>query len=1162
MHGRHPAGRDDAENGNGMMSKRRHLGYILVVAVATAGIAAAVYFLANEHATWQTMTVIGMGGVVACLLRGAISGAWTYVAVWTGGAFGKRRDAVARRTQQDTSQIEAAAARRASLVAALRAPVLRRGSRLLVTGERAVVQSLLPGLVEAGHLAMPQGLLLWCETGKDGQADADWLGQIYRSRRRRPVDAIVLVADGDTAPAAIRRGSFDTPALPLARIADLLHWSPPVFAVSAARIATIAGSDMPVVACELPPAAGAAAVTEQLKHLANKVAWRGLIQAGTPSAHHRRCLLEMSEWLQQGSRATAEWVAAMTTGHGARVPVRGVAFVPALSLPDAQSEHGAGIGLRALEYLSDRARLYPGRRSASHPMAVGCAVTLAAIGIWIAGMVVSGVMNAADLHRASASAAAIEAAPDAAARLRALLALQHQIEDYEFRVQHHAPLVTRFGLNRDPEVLAALWKPYSKASRTLLVAPAVESLEAALVDLSQLPLTRLDEQTSRWALGGHDALKAYLMLANPERADAEFLRTQLPRHWSTDARITPGERLDLAERLFAFHAAHLKSNPDWRIAPQAVLIAGARQTLLAVIGERNAQDTIYRGVIEGVGSKYPDLTLASLTPGTAARGLLHATTVVPGAFTRQAYEGHVAAAIEQAGKRMEIASDWVLADDQSPGPARQATQDLGAALAQQYFTEYADHWQRFMNTLQWVPASTLSASAEQLKLAADARQSPVIALMKSLEYHGGAGARREALSDALVAKAQDLMGRKANVPEALKADPAGPLGAAFGPVLRLVGQAQPAAASGAGDLSLQRFLDRTTALRLRLQQLGQSADGDAQARQMAQALFQGKGSELAEIQAYAQLMAASLGAQWAGMGEALFVRPIAQATQAVLQPAQASINEAWREGIVTNWYRAFAGRYPFADTQNDASLAELSRFLKPQGGSIPTFLGAHLAGVLVLQGERWTPVEGNALTFDPAFLTALNTLQRIANRMMVHGDAQYRFELKPVPTPGLVDTVLTLDGQQLHYYNQRETWHPMRWPAGDPQAPLARLQWQTEAAGTSKDHEFIGRWALLRLLERAHVEPLDSATFQLTWQARPDTSPLPDTAGAVGPEEAGEDAERLTPREPLLAPPADITHPLRYLMRTEAGLGPLDLLALRGFTLPARIFVGGSDRRT
>ncbi len=398
-----------------------------------------------------------------------------------------------------------------------------------------------------------------------------------------------------------------------------------------------------------------------------------------------------------------------------------------------------------------------------------------------------------------------------------------------------------------------------------------------------------------------------------------------------------------------------------------------------------------------------------------------------------------------------------------------------------------------MNTLQWEPAPTLPSAIEQLKLMADARQSPVIALIKSLEYQGGAGALKESLSDTLVTKAQNVFSSKVDGPQMAKPDPTGPLGVSFGPVLRLVSQGNGSNAGGAGsnsDLSLQRFMERVTTLRLKLQQISDSPDADAQARQIAQSLFQGKGSELADTQAYAQLIAASLGAQWAGMGDALFVRPVTQAMQTVLQPAQASLNEAWRQTIVATWNRSFAGRYPFANTDNDASLPELARFLRPQGGLIAAFLSTQLAGVLELQGDQWVPAATGSATMsvDPAFLTAVNTLQRIAGHLLAQGEPQYRFDFKPVPTPGVTDSILTLDGQKLHYYNQQETWQALTWPSNDPQNLGTRLQWQTEKAGTNKRFEFTGRWGLVRMLERARVEPVDGATYQLTWQGTPDTA--------------------------------------------------------------------------
>ncbi|QAU23560.1 hypothetical protein EO087_05805 [Dyella sp. M7H15-1] len=37
---------------------------------------------------------------------------------------------------------------------------------------------------------------------------------------------------------------------------------------------------------------------------------------------------------------------------------------------------------------------------------------------------------------------------------------------------------------------------------------------------------------------------------------------------------------------------------------------------------------------------------------------------------------------------------------------------------------------------------------------------------------------------------------------------------------------------------------------------------------------------------------------------------------------------------------------------------------------------------------------------------------------------------------------------------------------------------------------------------------------------------------------------------------------LRYVRRTQVSAGPLDLLALRGFTLPERIFIVGKNGAT
>src|SRR6202007_3334611 len=90
---------------------------------------------------------------------------------------------------------------------------------------------------------------------------------------------------------------------------------------------------------------------------------------------------------------------------------------------------------------------------------------------------------------------------------------------------------------------------------------------------------------------------------------------------------------------------------------------------------------------------------------------------------------------------------------------------------------------------------------------------------------------------------------------------------------------------------------------------------------------------------------------------------------------------------------------------------------------------------------------------------------------------------------------------------------------------ISRIEWQTQEGGLRSGLDTHGRFGLIRLLERARITPQDNARYLLAW--------MPD-------------------------PTQDI--PLKVQLRSEAGAGPLDMLALRHFSLPQRIFLTGSSR--
>ncbi|WP_321888357.1 ImcF-related family protein [Paraburkholderia bannensis] len=1152
------------------MSNRKLSGYWIFVVTLTLIVAVLAWFqgAAIHPSAIFRVTVVLLGGAVLLLARGPLTMVWRWGARHAPQrAVGRYvRDPAARAGAAGTSNVTVQRHWADALKDVLRDRRVwwRRRYQipwLLLVGDRSVISRLVPELAERGFRVTDDVVLLWGGQESDARIDDSRLRQIRRLRRGRPLDAIALVLDGKTPlPHSVHeRNPWGSR---LARITDVLRWSAPVYVLDIAGTDSIRRYDTPVTGCEFASPLDASVIESHLLDLRDRLADRSVYQLAENGEDVYAS--ELSKRLDARSAPLARWIATLTDWQRRPLPVAGAFFTP---LPaDSGSTPGLGSAhLPLWRYLAEASTRTPGHRTLAHPYTVSSVIAFAAIGLWSAGMLVSGMNNAHEVMLTKEALQALDRAADTSARLRALLALQQRIGLHEARVQEHTPLFTRFGLNHDRAVLDALWAPYARAARPLLIAPAQQDIEGQLVDLGQMSTAQFDTPGSQMAQDGQQALKTYLMMAEPQRADPAFMTPQLGRHWNLDTGLRPGEKLDFAKQLMGFWAQHLAAHPDWRIQPREDLVGNARQTLLAALGVKSSEDTIYQGILDSVGHKYPDQTLASLTAGTDARGLFRTSATVPGVFTRQAWEGSIDTAIDEAAKHNGITGDWVLGNTGNAqggaAPDGQTPEALRAALRKRYFAEYGEHWQDFMNSLRLDVATTLPAAVGQLRLIADARQSPVIALMKALAWQGGAGVQQASISDALVTKAQNLFGKKDDTPQAAQPDPSGPLGAAFGPVLRLVGQGgSPGNAGtppGASDLSLERFTERVTTLRLKLQQISDSPDSDDQAREVAQALYQGKGSDLSDTLGYAKLIAASLGEQWAGMGNTLFVEPVTQATRTVLAPAESSLNDAWRQSIVAAWNQSFAGRYPFASTPNDVSLPELARFLKPQGGVLDTFLTTQLAGALQLQGDQWVPASGGAgagstsRAFDPAFLKAINTLHKIAAHLLAQGEPQYVFSLKPVPVPGITDTLLTLDGQSLHYYNQVETWSTMTWPSGEPQKAGTRLEWQTESAGTSRSFEFSGRWALVRMLERATVEPLDSATYQLTWRASAESA---GTRAAVAKADATMDTAGLNVQGPLAPAPAEFTHPVNYIMRTDVGRGPLELLALRGFELPSRIF--------
>ena len=1038
-----------------------------------------------------------------------------------------------------------------------------------VVGDEALVKRMAPNLVRDGYNVAGDTVLLYAGQAGD-QLDAAWLDQIRRLRRRRPVDAVVAVVQAHTS----ARQPFETErtAERLGRHTRALRWAAPAYLLNLTESnMETTGPDEAIGCMWSSTRLQSGEISASLERLCGELADAGVVRLAKEASD--RYLAEMSQHIALYGSGLSDLVMQIDQSRVWRSATHGVFFSPLLQARAAVAsnvvttdrEHDIIRQRTVWQTVADHSRHIHGRRAGfSFSIATAWVLTVLAT-LWAVGTMLSGFTNRWTIQTAANTVAKLTAAHDRTQSLLALDALQKQLDTLEVHQHDGAPWYTRFGLNHDAPLFAALWPAYENAAASTVIAPIRTKLEERLQQFASLSDADIASGGDAQVRSAYDSLKTYLMLAKPERASAVFLIPQLIATSAlsrpANSTLTEGAWDDLRRHLITFYANHLGSRvttggtaraTTLAIASDVSLVSAARQTVIGVRGIQNSTDTVYQQILDDAKLKYPPVSLATLLGdapkeapfgGTSSRGLFNTTATVPGIFTRAAWDERISKAIDDAGEQRNVAGDWVLSDSRTSAPP---TASLRAELRQRYFDDYARAWQQFLNSIHWQPTPTLSGTVDQLTLLADPQRSPLVALMNDIVYQAGTGAATQSLSDTLLSKAQHLVGADQKDPSKMsQPQNTAPLATAFAPLLRLTGTDLSTGNAGngkaaaqiaaTGDLSLARYLERVSAMRLKLQQIMMGADPDAMSRTAAQAVLQGKTSDIADSRDYASRVAASLGEQWAGFGD-IFQQPLDQTWQVVLQPAASSLNDTWRTAIVADWDKVFGGRYPFADSDNDASLPEMARFMRPDNGVITQFVSSQLAGVVERQGDRWALVHGanrSALTVDPAFLAALNRLMRVSTVLFPSGDAHVRYELRAVPTPGVTDMRFVLSGRELHYFNQKEEWTPFVWP-GDTLENVTHVEWQTEQGGLRSAFDTRGRFGLIRLLERAKVTPQDSARYLLSW--KPDAL----KEGSSGSQSQG--------------------IPLSVQLRSEAGAGPLDALTLRHFSLPPRIFVTGSSK--
>ncbi|HII4325771.1 TPA: ImcF-related family protein [Enterobacter cloacae] len=1021
----------------------------------------------------------------------------------------------AKHTDADTSRFVAEA-----LVDHLRLRYRRRWKAkvrlLLVQGTDSDIEKVVPGL-KRDHWQESDGVVLIHGGLAESVPDDEFLSVLKAVRTQRPLDGVVQVMNAAALPDTAKQ---DTLVRVRQKTDTQLGWQLPVW-LWLVREGTWAhdGEGVPPTGALLGPGATTEETRETLTTLSSELQTPGVAALLENSQHH--WLLSLSKALRGSLRRSLVPLLTTLMSGPASYRLRGVMFSPAL--PGATTVPHARLSPPVWQALEEDSLQAHARKMGVHWQKVLRLVLLGLVLLWGAGTLLSLSVNRTQIWLAQDTArVAADTKQPLPERLRNQLALQQTIARLQNREVHGAPWYTRFGLNQDSDTLKMLWPLYARNNQTLMRDALAEELHRQLNAFVQLPPAS-DARTSA-TQKTYNLLKGYLMLARPDKADANWLAGNMLKAWPHRSGVPDSVWQTQAPKLLGFWAQNLPAHPEWKITPDRELVGTVRQILLKQIGQRNAESGLYQEMLGRIARNWPDLTLADMTGDTDASSLFSSEEVVPGMFTRQAWEEQVQDAIDEVVKTRRDEIDWVLTDKKQQAGSDISPEALKQRLTERYFTDFGNAWLNMANSIQWQEATSLSEAIAQLNLLADVRQSPLVALMNTLAWQGQTGAKGERLADSLVDSAKKLVGRQKSAKQFIEQaqGPKGPLDGVFGPLTSLMAGKDGTGSNG--NLSFQSWLARVTQVRLKLQQVTSAPDPQAMAQMLAQTVFQGKAIDLTDTRDYGSLVAASLGQEWNGFGQALFVQPLDLAWRQVLAPAAGSLNARWQSTIVSQWNAAFAGRYPFKATGSDASLPLLAQFLRSDSGRIATFIKTNLGGMLHQEGNHWVvdPAASQGMSISPAFLTAINKLADISDIAFAQGDAGVHFELMARPSRDVARTQLTLDGQKLDYFNQMESWQSFTWP-GNTYYPGVDLSWRSVNTEMRLYESNQGNWGFIRLLDKALLTPLDSSRTQLVW---------------------------ITPDG----------NPLKFILRSELGDGPLALLKLQGFSLPQNIFaVGAAD---
>ncbi|HEY8099869.1 MAG TPA: type VI secretion system membrane subunit TssM [Burkholderiaceae bacterium] len=722
---------------------------------------------------------------------------------------------------------------------------------------------------------------------------------------------------------------------------------------------------------------------------------------------------------------------------------------------------------------------------------------------------------------------------DLASRLDALGVLQDRLVQLQ-QYRSSKPISLGLGLYQGERVEHALRSEYFKGLRQVMLVPVTTNLESFLADVNS-NAGRLESMTRPAQNSGdeksaakpatspykdlsptnaedaYNALKTYLMLANRDRVESSHLNDQITRFWRTWLENNRGNTsreqvIRSAEKLISFYVAQA-NEPDFPlIENKLALVDQSRETLRVAVKGTPARERVYSEIKMRASTRFPTLTVASIV-GEQGKDILAGSYAIPGAFTSEAWDKFIKGAIKDASTKELQSADWVLKTTSHDDLSLEGSpEQIQKQLIRMYKTEYASEWKKFMQGISVTDFKTFDKAVESMNVLGDPISSPINSLLQTL-YQETSWDNPSLVNQGLMNAKHGLVdwfretilrqapsqlnidpstGSSASHGGSNDAIPMGTIGKDFSAIAKLV-----VARGENKDLSLMKgYLEQLSKVRTRFNQIKNSGDVGPSSKQLMQATLDGNSSELSDALKYVdESMLTGMPDAERATVRPLLVRPLIQAFAVIIPPAEQELNRTWAAQVFEPFNNTIGTKYPFtADSRVEATSGEIGQMFGPDG-AISKYVQATMGPLVTRRGDAlsartWADM---GVHLNPSFsnnLARYVALQGGASSSSAGasgaGPAQTNFQLQPIPTPGLTEYTVEIDGQLMRYRNGQQNWTTFTWPSTQGQ-PGAKI---TAVAADGRSLEIInfpGQFGLEKLINSAQRKKIDSGLFNMAW---------------------------------------------------------------------------------